>query len=267
MPMRNVGGLNMYYELTGSGPPVVFISGIALDHQPWKLFQVATFVTAGYRCLVFDNRDAGQTDESPLASYDIAQFVEDTIGLTGQLGLGRFHLVGSSMGGLIAQEIALGHAGRVRSLTLVSTFAKADPYLSTVFATVNATHRSLTQGEFLQAPGLQAFTDGVCANQQAAQAWLSAAPAHARPQSPAAYLRQANAGANHDTLDRLHNIDIPTHVVVGANDVVTPPGQSRVLADRIPRARLTVIPGAGHAVAMENAAEFNRVVLSFLGQH
>lgn len=267
MPIRNVDGLDMYYELTGSGPPVVFISGIALDHLPWKLFQVSAFTAAGHQCLVFDNRDAGQTDESPVDTYHIAQFVADTIALTEQLELDRFHLIGSSMGGLIAQEIALGHAGRVRSLTLVSTFAKADPYLSTVFATLNAAHRNLNQGEFLQALGLQAFTNQLDANQQAAQAWFSGAPAHPHPQSPAAYLRQANAGANHDTLDRLHDISVPTHVVVGENDVVTPPSQSRVLAEHIPGARLTVIPGAGHAVAMENAAEFNRAVISFLAEH
>ncbi|MBI3374593.1 MAG: alpha/beta hydrolase [Betaproteobacteria bacterium] len=246
---------------------MVFISGIALDHLPWTLFQVPAFIAAGYQCLVFDNRDAGQTDESPVDSYDIAQLVKDTNGLLGQLGLGRFHLVGSSMGGLIAQEIALDHAERVRSLTLASTFPKANPYLATVFATLNAAQRSLTQGEFLQALGLQAFTNQFYANQQAAQAWLSGAPSHPRPQSPAAYLRQANAGANHDTLARLHDITIPTHVVVGENDVVTPPSQSRVLAEYIPGARLTVIPGAGHAVAMENAAEFNRAVMSFLAQH
>lgn len=266
MPITNVGGLDMYYELTGSGPPVVFISGIALDHLPWKLFQVPAFTAAGYRCLVFDNRDAGQTDESPVGSYGITQFVEDTIGLMGLLGPERFHLIGSSMGGLIAQELALGHAGQVRSLTLVSTFAKVDPYLSTAFATLNAAHRSLSEGEILQALGLQAYTDRIYANQQAAQAWLSRAAVHPRPQSPAAYVRQANAGANHDTLGRLHSINIPTHVVVGENDVVTPPSQSRVLAEQIPGARLTVIPGAGHAVAVENAAELNRAVLGFLAQ-
>lgn len=267
MPTRSVGDLNMYYELSGGGKPVVFISGITLDHLPWKIFQVPAFSAAGYQCLVFDNRDVGQTGDSPVGGYEITRFARDTIELTEQLGLRSFHLIGYSMGGLIAQEIALAIPERVRTLTLLATFAKPDAQLIMNVATLRIAKRKLSREEFLQVLGLRVFTHRFYENADAVDAWMTRALANPFPQSVEAFGRQADAVLNHDSLERLYRISSPTHIVVGEEDILIPPRHSRVLAERIPNARLALIPEAGHAVASERSAEFNRVALEFLARH
>lgn len=267
MPIKTVGGVEMYYEISGSGAPVVFISGITQDHLPWKLFQVPAFSAAGYQCLVFDNRDVGQTGESPVGSYPITRFAQDTIELTEQLGIRSFHLIGYSMGGAIAQELALGFPDRIRTLTLLSTFPKIDAYVATLLGTLKAAKLKLSREEFLQTIGLRVFTHRFYENPETVQKWMSRALANPYPQSAAAFLRQADAILGHNALDRLHRIATPTHVVVGEEDIFVYPRFSRSLAEIIPAAKLTVIPDAGHAVASERAVEFNRIALEFLTGH
>lgn len=95
--------------------------------------RVPAFTAAGFRCLVFDNRDVGQTGDSPVARYGIPQFAADTAALLDDLGLESAHLVGYSMGGMIAQEIALAHPHRLRSLTLMCSAANVDAYTRSMF--------------------------------------------------------------------------------------------------------------------------------------
>lgn len=267
MPIKNVGGVEMYYEISGSGAPVVFISGITQDHLPWRIFQVPAFATAGYQCLVFDNRDVGQTGESPVGSYSITRFAQDTIELTEQLGIRSFHLIGYSMGGAIAQELALGFPERIRTLTLLATFPTIDAYVATLIGTLRAAKLKLSREEFLQTIGLRVFTHRFYENPENVQKWMGRALANPYPQSAAAFLRQADAILGHNALDRLHRIATPTHVVVGEEDIFVYPRFSRSLAEKIPAAKLTVIPDAGHAVATERAVEFNRIALEFLTGH
>jgi len=267
MPTKTVGGLEMYYELSGSGAAVVFISGVTQDHVPWKVFQVPAFSGAGYQCLVFDNRDVGQTGESPLGSYPVARFAQDTVELTEQLGIRSFHLVGYSMGGMIAQELALAFPGRIRTLTLLATAPKVDAYVATLFATLKAAKLKLSLEEFLRTIGLRVFTHRFYENPDNVQKWMSRALANPYPQSAASFVRQADAILGHNTMDRLHGIAIPTHVVVGEEDIFVFPRFSQSLAATIPAAKLTVIPEAGHAVAAERATEFNRIALEFLAMH
>ena len=89
MPRAGAAGLSMYYELAGAGTAVVFISGLTADHAGWKLFQVPAFTAAGYQCLVFDNRDVGQTGDSPQPAYGIPHLAADTMALMDHLGLER----------------------------------------------------------------------------------------------------------------------------------------------------------------------------------
>lgn len=267
MPTKNVCGMDVYYELSGHGNPVLFISGITADHSIWKLFQLAAFTSAGYSCLLFDNRDVGRTGESPTDTYTISQFVEDTVGLMDTVGLEPPHVVGYSMGGMIAQEMALSYPKRIRSLTLLSTAPRADAYLAALLASLKVAKRSLNREDFLLTLGLRVFTHRFFANLDAVKTWMSTALANPYPQSVAGFVRQADAILNHDTLGRLGSIAVPTHVIVGDEDILTPSRHSHVLAEQIPGARLTVIPEAGHVAFTEKAADFNRHALEFLSQH
>jgi len=267
MPKINIAGLNMYYEVAGKGDPLVLISGLSGDHLGWTITQVPAYTAAGYRCLVFDNRDVGQTDESPLASYTVRQFADDTAALLAQLALGPVHLLGASMGGMIAQEFALHYPAQIRSLTLVCTVPVVEPFLGHLIASWKTIRRQCTREAFLQMNASWLFTHRFYEDPEAVQLFMQRALANPFPQSVAAFLRQCEACVTHNALGRLGTITVPTYVIVGEEDILTPPRLARVLAEQLPGARLTVIPESGHGLFWEKATEFNQAVLDFLKDH
>ncbi len=262
-----VNDLNMYYKLEGTGEPVVFIAGLASDHLEWLPFHVPAFLAAGYQCVLFDNRDAGQTDESPVSAYTIKQLAGDAAGLLAQLNIKAAHVVGESMGGMIAQELAINYPELVRSLTLVCTWARSEPFHRAVSASWKNMRRKLTLEESFQAFGLWFFSWRFYENPEAEQTFLAEVRTNPHPQSVAAFERQWEAILTHDTLDRLGRITAPTHVIAGEADILVPLRLSRLLAEQIPGAKLTVIPESGHVLAFENPAVFNPMALAFLKEH
>ena len=267
MPKMAVEGLNVYYELSGKGPAVVFVSGITGDHSGWKLYQVPAFSKAGFQCLIFDNRDVGQTGDSPIASYAIGQFAQDTIALLDRLGLASVHLIGYSMGGMIAQEIALRQPQRLRSLTLMCTAAKPDGYTTELIESLATAKRTQGREDFLRTIGLRIFSRRFYADPRAVRTWLDRMLENPYPQSVEGFMRQARAVLAHDAAQRLSDLRVPTHVVAGEEDIMLPPRFSRELAERIPGARLTVIAQGAHALHVERPAEYNHAVLGFVQSH
>jgi 3-oxoadipate enol-lactonase len=257
----------MYYEFAGEGDPLILIAGLGGDHLTWMETQVPAFVPAGYRCLVFDNRDIGQTDESPAPSYTIRQFADDTAGLMAQLDVGPAHVLGASMGGMIAQEVALNYPERVRSLTLACTFPGCEAAATVLLESWKTMRRKSTLEDFnyMIAPWL--FTYRFFEAPGALQGFLDMARANPVPQSVAGFARQCDAVMTHDASDRLERIAVPTHVIVGDEDILTSPRCSRTLAAKIPGARLTLIPESGHCFFWEKAIEFNQAVIGFLKEH
>ncbi len=262
-----VNDLNMYYKLAGEGEPVVFIAGLASDHLEWLPAHVPAFTAAGYQCVLFDNRDAGQTDESPAAAYTIKQLADDAAGLLKQLGIKQAHIVGESMGGMMAQELAINHPELVRSLTLVCTWARSEPFHKALSASWKNMRRKLSLEESFQAFGLWFFSLRFYENPEAEQMFLAEMRSNPHPQSIAAFERQWDAILTHDTLDRLNRITVPTHVIAGEADIMSPFRLSRLLAEKIPGAKLTVFPESGHVLAFENSAAFNPVALDFLKEY
>jgi 3-oxoadipate enol-lactonase len=120
MPVARVGDINVYYELHGQGTPLVLIGGLGTDVTPYA--GITDWLAQRFQVLAFDNRGAGRTDK-PDAPYTIGQMADDTAGLMEALSIERAHVVGISMGGRIALELALRHPGRVAKLILVSTSA------------------------------------------------------------------------------------------------------------------------------------------------
>ena len=262
MPTVTVNGLDMYYELAGTGSPVVLISGLSQDHLGWA-FQVPALTAAGYQALSFDNRDAGQTAQSSSA-YTIRQFVEDTVGLMDALGLATAHLVGASMGGMIAQEIAINYPERVVTLTLVCSSPWIDRQTAGVIRAWRAQRPHCEADEFVLSLSPWLFTHRFLQQPEAVNAFLGMVRDNPSPQTVAGFQRQCDAVLSHNAGDRLGTISAPTQVIVGSEDVLTPPHNSRALADRIPGARLTELPALGHVLFAENAEAFNPVLLQFL---
>jgi pimeloyl-ACP methyl ester carboxylesterase len=262
MPTIDVNGLEMYYELEGSGPPVVLLAGLTQDHLGWAMQQPA-LVAAGYRTLAVDNRDAGQTAQSR-SGYTIRQFADDTIGLMDALGLPSAHIVGSSMGGMIAQEIALAHPQRVMSLTLVCTTASIDAELAGVLRAWKAARPHGADDDFVLALSPWLFTYRFLQQPDAVRGFMGLVRGNPFPQTAASFVRQCDAILSHDTQDRVARIAAPTHVIVGSEDVLTPPRLSHALAGRIPGAKLTEIPASAHVLFLESPEPFNQAMLAFL---
>jgi 3-oxoadipate enol-lactonase len=265
MPNVRVGDIEMFYVEAGQGEPLVLIMGYGGDHLAWGL-QLPAFAER-YRVIAFDNRGVGQTD-TPDHPYTIRMMAEDTVGLMDKLGVGCAHVLGVSMGGMIAQELALNHPQRVRSLHLGCTLGRPDNYLRAISASWREVRERFDRAATLRfiAPWLFAavtyrdrpeFVEMVFQN----------ALANPHPQTLTGFLRQGEAIQSHDTLDRLPAIRCPTLVSVAEHDILVPPYFSRELAAQIPGATLRVVPDAGHVYFWERPDLFNTLSLDFFAAH
>jgi 3-oxoadipate enol-lactonase len=263
MPTAEVNGQTLYYEVHGEGEPLLCVMGLSADTLAW-LLQLPAF-SASYRTIVFDNRDVGQ---SSLAAgpYEIADMARDALALADALGLDSFHLLGVSMGGAIAQEVALAAPERVRTLTLAVTFPAGGAWarkLSEVWAErVTKVSREAHVDELM----LLNFSETFFEDEQGV-AWVRGMMLqHPHPQPPEAFIRQLDACGRHDARERLPSLRMPTHVIGAEHDILVPVWKSRELAELIPDAQLTVLAGSPHGANVERAEEFNRAVLDFIAE-
>jgi len=275
MPTTSHHAIELYYEAHGSGDPLLLIMGLAGDSIAW-MFQRDVFA-AHYRTIVFDNRGVGRSSK-PAGPYSIAQMADDTVGVLDAAGVERAHVVGVSMGGMIAQELALRHPTRVRSLVLGCTYARPDTGVTATFeeslaffggrrgddGTIQVDLAALDPMAFIQRLLPLTFTPHfIMTELPKLMQVFSGALAHGF--SMDAIMGQVAATQAHDTFERLGAIRVPTLVVTGDRDRLIPPTNSDLLAARIPGATLTKIPGGSHGFNFETPDVFNREVLNFLG--
>jgi pimeloyl-ACP methyl ester carboxylesterase len=181
------------------------------------------------------------------------------------VGIDRAHLLGLSMGGMIAQEIAINTPARVRSLQLHSTMAKPDAYLSAVVEGLVRAKAALSQEEFTRGLLVWLLTPRTYNEQpELVETLVRGMVESPCPATLEGFIRQAEACAAHDSLDRLHRIQCPTLITVGANDILVPPRFSQTLRERIPGSELSVISGGGHGALWEQPQVFNELCLGFL---
>jgi pimeloyl-ACP methyl ester carboxylesterase len=265
MPKANVNGVNIYYEVHGKGVPLVMIQGFGGDHKAW-FFQTPVFKTY-YTVIIFDNRGLGMSDKSN-EPYTIRTMAGDVIGLMDYLSVDRAHILGLSLGGLVAQEIALTYPERVRKLVLGSTFAGRDikdvnpdmlKAIGVKEGSTNADIRSIDFKKLMNVMVTLAF------NRMAYRMFLVPLAKYGmRRIKPEGYLDQMASIEDYDTLDKLHLIKAPTLVITGTEDRLVSPRISETIASRIPHAKLVKIKGGSHAFFIEMRRSFNKEVLEFL---
>jgi pimeloyl-ACP methyl ester carboxylesterase len=253
-------GVDLWVEQAGAGDDVLFISGLADEGACW-VDQVAGLQDR-YRLTTFDNRGVGRS-AAPDGPFRIADFASDTAALMDMIAVERAHVVGSSMGGAIAQELALAHPDRVRSLVLNGTWCRGDRFLREIFRNWSwSAEKADSIRDFLVTVNLWCFSPRIW-NEGIMDEWLAAAEASPYAQSVDAFSRSAQALIEHDSADRIGAIDAPTLVTVGELDLVLPPRFSQAIAERIPGARLVVIAAAGHQPFQEVPEEYNRLLDDF----
>jgi 3-oxoadipate enol-lactonase len=263
IPQVKVGGLNIYYEVRGDGRPLLLICGLGNDLSSWSL-QVPDLARR-YRVISFDNRGSGHTD-APDQPYSIRMMADDTAGLMDTLRIEKAHVLGVSMGGYIAEELAMSYPGRVTSLVLATT--SVGPYLlkiSLLQAWVRQALAGMTPMESFQIMLPFMFNDRCFEDPQVVEMAVGTIAGHSST-PPHILARQMTACAEHDARDRIGRITAPTLVLAGKEDPFVPFSLSQELADSIPGARLRVLEGGGHGFSAVTADRFNRAVLEFLDE-
>lgn len=262
MPTAQLRDILVYYEEAGSGDPLVLIMGLGGDLQGWAL-QVPE-LSKHYRVITFDNRGAGRTS-APDRPYSIAGMAQDTIALMDRLGIEKASVLGFSMGGFIAQELALAHPNRVDKLILLASAPYIDGYTRTVVrGLIDARRSNMSREQIVRLTSAFLYSPELLDDEERYEKSILNSLANQWPQQDHAFIRQARAVLEFDARDRLSNIKQPTLVVGGKDDALLPIRNSQRLARLIPNATLKELPG-GHVGAMEYPNEYNQAFLEFLG--
>jgi 3-oxoadipate enol-lactonase len=258
MPTAAVNDAVLYYEEWGAGPPLLLIAGIPAVVSDWE--PLASSLADSYRVIAYDNRGSGGSSVTP-GPYSTAQLADDAAGLLDAVGIERAHVFGMSLGGMIAQELALRHPDRVEGLVLGCTHAGTRHAERQPRHTVRAFAMETEDWPArMQALAPLAFRHG--AEEEFVRRFV--AKKSKDVQNPEGYAAQIAAALGHDTYDRLPDIAAPTLVITGDDDQVIPAASSLPLQERIPGATLHVVRGAGHLFFLERPAETERVLRGFL---
>jgi 3-oxoadipate enol-lactonase len=262
MPIAKTKNVNIYYEIIGQGEPLVMIRGISSNVDHW--YEQVPVLSQKYQLLLFDNRAIARSSD-PGGSFSTRDMAADTVGLMEAVGIKKAHVLGYSMGGMIAQEIALVYPEKVNGLILVATDCgislriKAKPEFSRLFSEMI---RLGTNEAKKAAAGCLFAKQTLDTRPDIIQRYTEVSLRF--PASQKTLGRQWAAITQHDACNRLAKISSPTLVITGSEDELIPPQNAKVMAQRIPVAQMISIDGGGHLFLIEQPEAFNEAVIGFL---
>ncbi|WP_198174717.1 alpha/beta fold hydrolase [Spirosoma arboris] len=263
MAQQLINGIHLYYEVHGTGEPLILISGLGGDHTFWQ--SSIPVLASHFQVIVYDTRGIGQTD-APEGVYSMALFADDLAGLMDALQLKKAYILGFSMGGAIAQAFTLAYPERVSKLILAATFAvmnsQARLFLDAVLAVYEqgATTRQMFD---LILPWL--FSARFLSNPENA-AYLVYDEDDPYPQPLYAWRAQYLAQQHYSSLLFVHTIQVPTLVLAGEQDRLAHVDDAELLASTIQHAGLVIIPGSGHLINYEQPDLFHEHILDFISR-
>ncbi|MGH7770862.1 MAG: alpha/beta fold hydrolase [Candidatus Binatia bacterium] len=270
-----VDDIEIYYELYGRGDPLVLIAGTGISCAPWRIFQVPEF-SKYYQVLIYDHRGLGRTDK-PDMPYTTRLFAKDCAGLMDALGINRAHIMGHSMGGRVAQWVALDCPEKVRSLVLSGSGSgkfKDDvdyPRGIPLDACIEMIEKGYDQYQHKHWEGSFMFTQEFAREHADIVKRFQDTILEDLPPLKC-YLRHVIARQCHETTELLSQINSPTLVIVGSRDTVeggtgSHVESSRILAERIPNAEFVMVQGGAHGYLRQMPEKGHPPILDFLRRH
>ena len=255
--------INLAYEDKGTGEPVVFIAGRGGPGRTWQPHQVPAFLAAGYRCITFDNRGVGATENAE--GFTTQTMVADTAALIESLNAGPARIVGASMGSFIAQELMVVRPDLVTAAVLMATRGRLDrsrQFFKDAEAELHDSGIQLPPKYDARSRLLESFSRKTLNDDEHVGDWI--AMFNMWPIKPTPGLRcQLDASPQTNRLPAYRNIAAPVLVIGFADDIVTPPHLGREVADAIPNGRYLQIPDTGHLGFFERPQAVNAAALQF----
>ncbi len=253
-------GIDIYCEIEGSGPWITLSHSLACDHSMWDAQAAA--LAERYTVLRFDTRGHGRSGVPP-GPYDFGQLAGDVMGLLDALGVKQTHFVGISLGGMIAQHVALRAPQRLLSLVLAHITSRYPPDVLPMWE---------ERIRIVSAQGMEPMVEPTLARwftepyRKAHPDVMARIAALIRATPVAGFVGCCHAIPAIDVTARLRTLKLPALVLVGEQDAGTPPSMAREIHEAIAGSRLEIIPEAAHLSNIEQAETFNRLLLGFLGQ-
>jgi pimeloyl-ACP methyl ester carboxylesterase len=256
-------GVTLNYEISGDGDPLLLIMGTSGSIPLWG--EVVPRLAEGHRVIAFDNRGLGGSERGQ-GPITVASMAEDASALLESLDVPRAHVMGWSLGSAVAQELALAHPDQVATAVMYATWGRCDGLQRAVFTALRHPYATRDLEAALGAAGLT-FSPQLLDDPDFEKMLEPMVPAFPQTEEQMQVTtEQWDADFAHDTLDRLGAITAPTLVVVGEQDLLTPPWQSKAVADAIPGARYELVtgPGSSHGMHLERPDDLLRIVTGFL---
>jgi pimeloyl-ACP methyl ester carboxylesterase len=255
----NNKGANIYWDEQGAGEPVLLVMGLGFPSAMW--YRTRPLLAARYRTIAFDNRGVGRSDMPP-GPYPIALMASDAAGVLDASGLESAHVYGTSMGGMIAQEFALQYPKRVRSLILGCT-ASGGPHVVKAEPEVNRLlmSRGNLSPEAAAEAAVPFIYDSATSRELIDEDLAMRKDWFPRPE---AYRAQLEGILSWEAYSRLHQISAPTLVIHGESDRLVPAGNGKLIAERIPGAKLVLLPHASHIYSTDQTEAAHEAILEFL---
>jgi 3-oxoadipate enol-lactonase len=259
MPYTENAGIKIYWEEHGSGDPLLLIMGLGSTLNMWH--RTLPIVTPHYRTIIFDNRGVGKTDVPP-GPYSIPMMASDAVAVMDAAGVDSAHVYGISMGGIIAQEVALAFPERVRSLILGCTMHGGPQSVPADQKVLDVLMKrgQMTIEEAIEAMLPFVYDSGTSRDELEIDIELR----RQYPATPEGYYGQLQGILAYESRSRLSQITSPTLVIHGESDQLIPAENGRLIASLIPGAKLVMIPNASHIFMTDQPKATNDAVLGFL---
>jgi pimeloyl-ACP methyl ester carboxylesterase len=262
MPIAVYKQGKIFYEEKGSGEPLIFIHGVGLDHTMWN--QQIDSLSDSFRVIVYDMLGHGGSEHPP-APYSLSQYVEQLLGLMDYLQIEKTHLVGFSMGGMVAQAFALTYKTKLKTLTIMNAVANR---------TIEQRKGILARVEEVQENGPLSTIEPAIKRWfnptfiQSQEEVVNQVRKRLQTNNPASYLAAYTlfATADAELWPKLQNIETPAFIITAENDIGSNPEMARLMQEQIKGSDIKIIPFMKHMLPVEGAEIINKELRLFIGK-